>query len=1253
MPTFPTLWAIGARTLYWSDDYGYTWTEIDRTAIGSGNYINGLCGPGTEWKIYTCVDSNSGIWYYNGSWTQEDSVDTYCYSDRTRAVSLWCSQDDSIVICAGAGATNQYIRTRDGLPGTSWTNEFTVNTAQSELPSCVHGTPDGSAIFATTALWNNGGDITARLLKRETNGTWTEVASISPSGYTIFTELRVVSATEVWIVGADGSAPTNYGKIWKWNGSTLSQEYQFNLSSYNRTGIWISEDGTEGWAVSYWSGPSQSNEYHYYNGSTWSSDQAIENVAITTTITQRDGIPASAVSGGGAGHVIPYDGADWDNSYFPSIEIFDVQGLLLTYIEEYTAPVEPPYESPFRNQSPVSGYSRVPIYQNLIQFDVISTTCQLASNTIDAYVNDVLALSNETFYSPFDGPDAYLGAIVSDDGYDGYRIILDYTDTPWGKSQLVNIDIYVEDMCDGYIDDSWSFTTTEYIGGHFLIGQNNPDDEPGNVGPGLHFEEGVGWGAFPEAIDPTVGSSTYISYHMDSNNIMNNVWVGMYHGSTNIPTYLIMHWDGTGWTKHAVDLSSGTPYGGGSAVSRVPGTNTVFVSANMYNGRHNMWIKYDGSAWSVIRGRTNRWHYVPLSIDENTCVWAGYDHDDVNPNYYITTNTTTHTRYSGSDLPSNIGFVGISRLANGDIFLFSENGYVYRSSSIYGPFVIDNQTDGPFSGGYNSDSIFSMNSSADGQFLVIQSRSSGSYWVRDGIDNWASYNAGGSYFYFGQPAAINRQLLLRGNSSSIARVSYDGGQNWQNVEQSQSRSSCAFIDDISSNKRLVSLCDGDNFSSAPQMGVWWRGDAPHSPWAYWRSVKTNPNTAGSISAYAGIQGFETGHLVLSCYRKESWRISVAHYNPATETWQGISFPTSPTNYSYCVMNVFGTEYSAGKIHGLLYGQNFSTLDYARWNGSSYDISSIPGSSRGTWASGPKAGYNIQADSYGTDIWITAGENQLWHSDDGGTSWVNRHSAASAIHVDAYDAKDVFIISSNEVYISIAGASPETHFSKWDGYSWSVAAPSIDKDSGSRSIFVDKENDLWFFESNSSSSPTETYLLVDGYWILQDTFSWGGGSRDVTGIESFPDDSMMAISMSTPSAPSSYGDGSILTNANNDELGWSTLRGFGSNVKKFVGMSYMSLPISVNITYSNSSDVIYSGGFRSPYTNSTIEFNNRDGYDGYDFTIINDGNFSAGETTISVVIDGYENAIYDIYPQEGAIDVNSSSEIRFRIRKNGA
>ena len=138
----------------------------------------------------------------------------------------------------------------------------------------------------------------------------------------------------------------------------------------------------------------------------------------------------------------------------------------------------------FDNQDPYNEV-RVSFSNKQMKLDVISAQAA-ASSYIDAYVDGVLAFSNEIFYSPFDGPDAYFGT-VNIDGYDGYRIILDNSND-WSSYQTIIIDAYAEDAYGFVVSETWSFRIQDIYSPKYKVSSVFPQSNAVNVNPNTNIK---------------------------------------------------------------------------------------------------------------------------------------------------------------------------------------------------------------------------------------------------------------------------------------------------------------------------------------------------------------------------------------------------------------------------------------------------------------------------------------------------------------------------------------------------------------------------------------------------------------------------------------------------------------------------------------------------------------------------------------------------------------------------------------------
>jgi hypothetical protein len=92
-------------------------------------------------------------------------------------------------------------------------------------------------------------------------------------------------------------------------------------------------------------------------------------------------------------------------------------------------------------------------------------------------------------------------------------------------------------------------------------------------------------------------------------------------------------------------------------------------------------------------------------------------------------------------------------------------------------------------------------------------------------------------------------------------------------------------------------------------------------------------------------------------------------------------------------------------------------------------------------------------------------------------------------------------------------------------------------------------------------------------------------------------------------------------------------------------------VTVDIDEGQGSNNAYDGyDFIQPYNrDSSVVFNDSDGYDGYSFEIKKYTDLELGEISVDATVDGYEEPI-NIEPAPGSYDVARSSTIKFRVRK---
>ena len=268
-----TLWAqVVPNNIWFSSDEGATFfNEVDLSATGYPNtnkWMNGVYSPQNIEKIYTIIDSlgvytyTKGTTWSDGTWALEDDDGSENGAYNSKAsnrwiFSVWCSADDSIVVRAGVGPWNSpRIRTRVGAAGALWAEEYVGSTSPLEQIRHVHGSTDGSAIFAVATQYGGSfGQLKSILLKRASDGTWSEVVSlgnITADSEAEWNEIQVVSDSEIHIMGSEliSTGPNVFrDKMWLWNGEVLVETLVGPTDSQDWRGFEVLPDGSDGWLV--------------------------------------------------------------------------------------------------------------------------------------------------------------------------------------------------------------------------------------------------------------------------------------------------------------------------------------------------------------------------------------------------------------------------------------------------------------------------------------------------------------------------------------------------------------------------------------------------------------------------------------------------------------------------------------------------------------------------------------------------------------------------------------------------------------------------------------------------------------------------------------------------------------------------------------------------------------------------------------------------------------------------------------------
>ena len=171
----------------------------------------GAWGPAEAAKIYTVVNGvGISTWTEGSGWAAEvvDGDANGNFNWNNYMAQIWCADDDSIACTNGIGTlgTNDQIWTRPGAPGAGWVLEYTNSSLYYPIID-VHGTPDGSAIFAVAEDATN-----YYVLQRGGGGSWSVVHTFAIGAQEI-KQIHVASPTEVRLFGWDSAGNDGLGAV--------------------------------------------------------------------------------------------------------------------------------------------------------------------------------------------------------------------------------------------------------------------------------------------------------------------------------------------------------------------------------------------------------------------------------------------------------------------------------------------------------------------------------------------------------------------------------------------------------------------------------------------------------------------------------------------------------------------------------------------------------------------------------------------------------------------------------------------------------------------------------------------------------------------------------------------------------------------------------------------------------------------------------------------------------------------------------
>ncbi len=149
--------------------------------------------------------------------------------------------------------------------------------------------------------------------------------------------------------------------------------------------------------------------------------------------------------------VLDYSGG-WNPSstYIFRVLASNIAGTLDEYWSFTTSALNPPEIKDLVPLANSLRNDRLNRYIDLTIFSPVNTI--IFESSLQVYINNELALLNNTFLDPFDGPDGYINATV-----DGYRIRVDYTDVPWNSYKSISVRALAEDAYGFSLDETYNY----------------------------------------------------------------------------------------------------------------------------------------------------------------------------------------------------------------------------------------------------------------------------------------------------------------------------------------------------------------------------------------------------------------------------------------------------------------------------------------------------------------------------------------------------------------------------------------------------------------------------------------------------------------------------------------------------------------------------------------------------------------------------------------------------------------------------
>ena len=451
--------ATGLADGIWGGPNNTIWTHNRQTSSNSrylffnGSSWSEYVGPSTSNRPVTIHGSADGAYVYAAcqfeihKW---DGVSWSVVANTWRARNIWCDETGQHVWTTGGHDIGlvEHIYYSDDW-GSSWTDVYPGALADLGL----------SAAYAPIA-----------------NGIW----GLSP------TEIYInwgwgFGAVPPALEGNAGGISLYNGSSWSWVAQSAGNDYLMQQDG----SVWADGAGV----------------YVCNGGWAYESIHIASGGSLVRKVTAADhnqpygrnviGIPGTVVVVALDGKLISDpsdqfvsfdDGDTWQQTTYPWS---GSTGLASLSLYGWTSDTSPPV---LQNQDPYPNETSVLLDYN-ISFDVVDEYGGVNLSTLDAYVDGSLAFDNGAFQAPYNGIDAYVGAIQYDN-YDGYTFIIDNTNL-WTPLAQVSVRVVAEDLLGNSLDETWYFYA-----------------EPQPYSVSIDIEEGYGSG-FSSAYDGTSFVSPY------------------------------------------------------------------------------------------------------------------------------------------------------------------------------------------------------------------------------------------------------------------------------------------------------------------------------------------------------------------------------------------------------------------------------------------------------------------------------------------------------------------------------------------------------------------------------------------------------------------------------------------------------------------------------------------------------------------------------------------------------------------------